>query len=519
MIDASQSMRLYRGSHRRRPSSPRSGTLLLELCRSSGSTTRARTVEESGRGETFEPLDSMVGGSSPPPSRTTHHVAALILAPHLHRSGFACRRLGRRVVGRQASCDDVCPPARLPVCLRRFLRTLRPTYGRFAPEASAEARAGARGSCQARSRARPQTPNTAPRGRPDHELITMATETAFPDDCTDMGTTGSPPRTSPPNNAPSQQATGDDSAAATPLAQEPAQGATAASASCSLGDDDPPIPVLHVVEETEGNVSDGPQLHDGPTGPPRFPLEHDDSLAKRIDGLEQHSSDHVNPAGPPPCFPSEFDVSVAKRADNELERNRPDHTGEVGRNRSDHAGDNVSTARSTMGASVASTAEAAAGPSMVEGVEEGSSSSRGTSPSMSSRTELVEATATVGLNPPSEGRSTFIAEAYRVEEAETQGGGTVYEAELAEPNVVLRFYQRKGFASVIIAVTLLLVGIAVATVVLLSKNLPSDDKAETSSVATDFQTPVPTNVPTVTVTAPTSSPVKNLTWSPTTKVS
>ncbi|EJK43795.1 hypothetical protein THAOC_37726, partial [Thalassiosira oceanica] len=134
-----------------------------------------------------------------------------VLAPRLRpRSGFACPVASRRPSGER---DDTF--ARPPVCLRRFLRTPCPTYGRFAPEASAEARAGARGSCQARSRARPQTPNTAPRGRPDHELITMATETAFPDDCTDMGTTGSPPRTSPPNNAPSQQATGDDSAAAT----------------------------------------------------------------------------------------------------------------------------------------------------------------------------------------------------------------------------------------------------------------------------------------------------------------
>ncbi|EJK72189.1 hypothetical protein THAOC_06302 [Thalassiosira oceanica] len=337
---------------------------------------------------------------------------------------------------------------------------------------------------------------------PDRERITVASEAACPDDyIVDMSTTGSsPPRPSPPNNVvPSQEATGHDTAVA-PLAQELAQGTvTAASTIRALDGDDPPIPLLHVVDpekETEGNVSDGPQLHVGPPGPPRFPLEFDDSLAKRVDGLEQHLSDLADPPGPPPCFPNEFDDSLAKRADNELERNR-----------SDHAGDNVSTARSTMGASVASTAEAAVGPSMVEGVEEGSTSSRVSAPSMSSQTELGEANPAAGLNPLSEGRSTFIAEAYRVEEVETPGVGTVYEAELAEPNVVLRFYQRRGFASVVIAVTLFLVGIAVAAVVLLSKNLPSDDRAETSSVATDLQIPVPTNVPTVTVTdAPTINP-------------
>ncbi|EJK55061.1 hypothetical protein THAOC_25246, partial [Thalassiosira oceanica] len=73
------------------------------------------------------------------------------------------------------------------------------------------------------------------------------------------------------------------------------------------------------------------------------------------------------------------------------------------RNRSDHAGDDASTVRATMGASVASAAEAAVGPSMVEGVEEGSTSFRGTAPSMISDAELGEATATAELNPPSGG--------------------------------------------------------------------------------------------------------------------
>ncbi|EJK49359.1 hypothetical protein THAOC_31771, partial [Thalassiosira oceanica] len=187
-------------------------------------------------------------------------------------------------------------------------------------------------------------------------------------------------------------------------------------------------------------------------------------------GPQLHDAD-----GPPvpPYFSNEFDDSLAKRVENESERSR-----------SDHARDDASI----MGASAAN--EAAVGPSMAEGAEGGSSVSfGGTSPPVeegsvslggtaSPRTEA--AAVTVGVNPPSAGRSTFIAEAYRVE------GGTVYEAELAEPQSILPFYQRKGFCICqMITVTLLSIGIAVVTGVLLSKSSDGPREAETSADGTD----------------------------------
>ncbi|EJK47196.1 hypothetical protein THAOC_34104, partial [Thalassiosira oceanica] len=296
---------------------------------------------------------------------------------------------------------------------------------------------------------------TAPSQR--HELI-MASESASPDDYMDMDATGQPqpPR---PNNASTQD-------------EETIRAFT--------GDDDPPVPLLHVVDPEK--ESEGPQLHDGPPGPPRFPSEFDNSLAKRGNELKQNPPDLAgDDASTSSAFPSEFDDSLAKRAESELERNR-----------SDHAGDNVSTTRSTMGASLASAA-ATAGPSMDVEEEEGAVPSEGTTPSIISHIEAAVATAPVDFN-----------------RLKKPGGGTVYEAELAEPNVVLRFYQRKGFASVMIAVSLLAVVITVVAGVLLSENLdrdtdgdppsPEDSSADqsaskslsyTSAPATSFDVPTP----------------------------
>ncbi|EJK44888.1 hypothetical protein THAOC_36538, partial [Thalassiosira oceanica] len=288
----------------------------------------------------------------------------------------------------------------------------------------------------------------------------------------DMDDTGKPPN----DNVPTQETRGgtyDDSiSTAAPLVQEVPQDGMATSTIHALNDDDPPIPSLHVVDHED--ETEGPQLHDGPPGPPPcFPSEFDDSLAKRVENDSKGLQLHDGQPGPP-CFPSEFDDSLAKREVNELERI------------SDRVRDNASTERSTMGASVENAA--ALGQSMAEVVEEeeGGISSRGTAPSMSSRGETGAATAAAGLNPPSEGRSTLIVEGYRVEESrETPERGTVYEAELAEPQVVLMFYQRKGCVFAMIAVALLAVVVAVATWVLLSRY--SDGYAgdpKTSSVAT-----------------------------------
>ena len=148
-----------------------------------------------------------------------------------------------------------------------------------------------------------------------------------------------------------------------------------------------------------------------------------------------------------------------------------------------------------MGASVAYAA--AEGLSTVEVVEEGSFSSRGIAPPMSSHTDAAaEASTAAGRNPPSERLSTFIAEAYIVEEdQETPGRGTVYEAELiepqlplivpAEPQNVLPFYQRKGF---VVVVTLLAIG-ALAGVLL--SNVIRGNTGGPKAPSDDTLVPVP----------------------------
>ena len=155
--------------------------------------------------------------------------------------------------------------------------------------------------------------------------------------------------------------------------------------------------------------TEGPQLHDGLPGPS--------------------------------CFPSEFDDSLAKKVESESERNLLDH-----------ARGSASTVHSTMRASMANTA--AVGLSMVEGVEAGSISSRGTAPLMSSHTDAADAAEAGAATAPA---ALNIVEAYSVEETEEMPGSR-YEAELAEPQV-LSFYQRKLFASIITAVTLLAVAV------------------------------------------------------------
>ncbi|EJK51738.1 hypothetical protein THAOC_29067, partial [Thalassiosira oceanica] len=193
----------------------------------------------------------------------------------------------------------------------------------------------------------------------------MASESASPDDCMDMDAAG---LGLPPVPAPQETDVADGIAAS--MVQEVPQGGTSAPTIRALNGDDPPDPVWQVVDH--GRDSGGPQLHDDQLGPPCFPLEFDDSLAKRVEN--------------------------------------------EGRNLSDHARNNRSTVHSTMGPSVAN---AAAVVSMVDLAEEGRVSSPGTGPPMSSHVEA--ATAAAGLNPPS-GLSTFIAEAYMVEDSgETPG--------------------------------------------------------------------------------------------------
>ena len=232
----------------------------------------------------------------------------------------------------------------------------------------------------------------------------------------------------------------------------------------------------------------GPQLHDGPSGPP--------------------------------CFPSEFDDSLTKRVENDVKRNLLDNPR-----------DGALTVDSVVGTS-ATNAAAAVGPSIVEGVEEENVSSRGATSPARSQTEAVATTATAGLTSTSSGRSTVVVEAYRVEEAEeTPGIGTVY-AEVA----VVPFYLRKGFVSIMIAVTLIAIGVAATTGGLLSNNMNGNGGRKTSSDGSLLpvpgsggatpQTSPPLNDPVadqeVTVPAtsvPSSDPTKSPTLSPTSNVS
>ncbi|EJK57642.1 hypothetical protein THAOC_22290, partial [Thalassiosira oceanica] len=303
-------------------------------------------------------------------------------------------------------------------------------------------------------------------GRPDLERIIMASESASPDDNADA--TALPQR--PPSNvsAGSAQETaggtdGTDVGHSTAVPDGLRDGMTASTVRAS-NDDGLPIPVRQVVDH--GRESEGPRLHDGPPGPPCFPLEFDDSLAKgdAVGQEEVAGGPQLHDGLPgPPSFPHEFDDSLAKTVGKGFERMPPDH-----------AGDYASAVHSTMGASVSSTA--AVGPSMLEGAGGVRVSERGTAPPMSLLRAV--ATAAVGLMP-SAGRSTILAEAYRVEEAEeTPGGDIIYEAEPDIPP----FYQRKGFLSVMIALPLLAV---IAMGVLLSNNSGSPLPVPTSSPSED----------------------------------
>ena len=306
----------------------------------------------------------------------------------------------------------------------------------------------------------------------------------------DADATGLPPRPSSPSNvsAGSDKETGEgtgvDRGTAAPPAQDAPRHGMAAATVRALPDDDPPLPLLHVVDHEK--ESEGPQLHDGPIGPPSFPSELDDSLAKN--------------------------------EENDLERQLPNSGG-------------ITTVQSAVGSNVADAAEGI--PSMVEGMDEVNVSSQGANPSARSHTPAVSATPHVGLTSTSSARSTVVVEAYRVEEAEeTPGMGTVY-AEVA----VVPFYLRKGFVSIMIAVTLIAVGIAATTGVLLSRNVngntgevktSSDDSLlpipgragaapETSPPSNDPVTDQTAPVPATTV--PSSNPTKTPILSPTSNVS
>ncbi|EJK77226.1 hypothetical protein THAOC_00955, partial [Thalassiosira oceanica] len=368
----------------------------------------------------------------------------------------------------------------------------------------------------------------------------MASESTSPDDDRSHvdATVSPPPRPSPPSV--STQETGGSSdigdSTATPPVQEVPENGMTASTIRAITDDDRPIPVWQVADHEK--ESEGPQLHDGPPGPPRFPHELDDSLAKKVDNervasrafenrlqhevvgpreqaAQETGDSTVGDCTAAPILQEEVTqggttastirsmndddppVPLLQVADHENETEGPQlHDGPPGpqyslsefddslaksienefeQHSSNHPCDNSSTVHSTTGAPVANAA--AEGPPMGGGVEEGRASSGGSTPLTSPLTEA--ATEAVGLHSALSERSTFVAEAW-VEYPEVMPGrGIVYEAETIEPQmpIVLPFYRRKGLACFLVAMFLLAVGIATA-MQLFNKSDRSNDGEE-----------------------------------------
>ncbi|EJK47683.1 hypothetical protein THAOC_33579, partial [Thalassiosira oceanica] len=344
----------------------------------------------------------------------------------------------------------------------------------------------------------------------------------------------SPTPPSPPSDVATQEtggSTNSTNASATPPVQEVPENGMTASTIRAINDDDRPIPVWQVADHEK--ESEGPQLHDGPPGPPRFPHELDDSLAKKVEkeratstafedrlrvscsreraAQETGVDTEVGDSTAAPMVQAEVTQGGATTAtiraindgdpplpllqvtvrENEIEGPQL-HDGPPGPQyslsefddslakrvgnefeptSSDHPRDNASTVHSTTGAPVANSA--AVGPPMGGGVEEGSAPSGGSALLMSPPTEA--ATTAVGLNLALSDCSTFVAQAWVEEPEGMPGRGTVYEAEPIEPQMptVLPFYQQKRFAFVLVAMFLLAVGIA--TAVPLLNNLDSSN--------------------------------------------
>ncbi|EJK44594.1 hypothetical protein THAOC_36855, partial [Thalassiosira oceanica] len=279
----------------------------------------------------------------------------------------------------------------------------------------------------------------------------------------------------------------------------------------------------------------GLQLHDGPPGPPRFPQELDDSLAKKVEkeraafpALEDrlrhedigsgkraaHETRGSSNAGDSTAAPmvqreviqggetvstihsmNEDDppIPVLQVVDQEKSEGNQARrvANEFGRS-SDHPRYNVPTVHTTMGASVASAAEV--DPSVVGS----NTSTNTTSPGAAGRaaTNSGATTAIVGT------RTIVLPQAMMIKPGDDDDPEPV-TAEPVTP-AVLPFYRRKGFVYVMVAMALLAVGITAA--VLIPSNVKgSTDREETltvtnnpavSNISTDNRTNSPTNNPT-----------------------
>ncbi|EJK68227.1 hypothetical protein THAOC_10614, partial [Thalassiosira oceanica] len=324
------------------------------------------------------------------------------------------------------------------------------------------------------------------------------------------------PRPSPPGDVPSQErgSTNASDSTTTPQVQEVPRNGTTASTIRAINDDDPPIPVWQVADHEKG--SEGPQLHDGPTGPPRFPQEFDDSLAKKVEKeraafpafedrlrhkdigsggqAAQETGSSTKDAAPMmqeeviqgdmmlstihAMSDDDPPIPVLQVADHEIsEGNQAERVANEFERMSDHPRDNAPTVHSTMGASDANAADV--DPPMV-----GTNTSINTTSTGAAGREATNSSTTANA-----GIVTII-----LPQATMVTPGDDGEAKpTIVASIILPFYRRQGFVYVMVTIALLAIGIA-AAVLLLSNEEGSTSGAETSRLI-DNPTLRPTNYP------------------------
>ncbi|EJK55234.1 hypothetical protein THAOC_25051, partial [Thalassiosira oceanica] len=330
-----------------------------------------------------------------------------------------------------------------------------------------------------RAQGRPATQGTteeASQRSPDQTTSPMSSESTSPDDRGPVDATVSP-RPSPPGDVSTQEIVGSTNAsdsAASPLVQEVPRNGTTASTIRAINDDDPPIPVGQVADHEK--ETKGPQLHDGPPGPPRFPQELDDSLAKKVEkeraafpaledrlrhedigsgkraAQETEGSTNVGDSTAAPMVQREViqggemvstihsmneddpPIPVLQVVDHEKSEGNQARrvANEFGRS-SDHPRYNVLTVHTTMGASVASAAEV--DPPVVGS----NTSTNTTSPGAAGRaaTNSGATTAIVGT------RTIVLPQAMMIKPGDDDEPEPVIAEQVT--SVALPFYRRKGF--------------------------------------------------------------------------
>ncbi|EJK55916.1 hypothetical protein THAOC_24292, partial [Thalassiosira oceanica] len=344
----------------------------------------------------------------------------------------------------------------------------------------------------------------------------MSSESTSTDDHGNVDATVSPPRPSPPGDVSSQEIVGSRNASdstTTPLEQQEApRNGTTASKIRAINNDDPPIPVGQVASHEK--ETKGPQLHDGPPGPPRFPQELDDSLAKKVEkeratfpasedrlrhedigsgertAQETGGGTKVGDMTAAPIVQKEviqggmmesmihamsdddhpIPVLQVANHEKETEGNQAERVAnEFERNLSDHPRDNAPTVHTTMGASGANAAEV--DPQVV-------GSTRSTNTGAAGRAATNSGTqANAGIVTIILPQATMV----------TPGDDDEPKPTIVA-SMVLPFYRRKGFVYVMVAIILLGVGIAVAVPL-------SSNTSGLETTVSNIPTEIPTNPP------------------------